>query len=66
MDNSEKLLRAWLKCEGYEVEEVKEALNLSVLSDTRTLVTVDYKVTKKEPIRWYAEPIKDFGESVIK
>lgn len=50
MDNTEKLIRAWLKCEGYEIEEVetKGMYNHPVLAGPIERVEIDYKVTKKE------------------
>jgi hypothetical protein len=47
MNSCEKLLRAFIEAQGYEVEEVKERVNLSIIGDSRTLMTVDYKITKK-------------------
>lgn len=43
MDNTEKLLRALLKCEGYEIEDVSATRSGKIIPDS----VIYYKVTKK-------------------
>lgn len=53
MDNTEKLLRAFIKAQGYEIEEIESTEKKfagkyagdDIYTDTPT---IDYKVTKKE------------------
>ena len=81
MDNPEKLIRAWLKCEGYEIEEIynqrKRNYECALAAEANKSFFkthedfIDYKVTKK------AEPQSqtfsftqgmnpmDFGESIL-
>lgn len=57
MNNTEKLLRAFIEVSGYEIEEVKsvEKVKFSILkavltdrfNPQRDKVTIDYKVTKR-------------------
>jgi len=44
MDNTEKIIRAWLKCEGYEIEEIFE----QKIPSGQILIPHDYKVIKKQ------------------
>lgn len=47
MDNTEKLLRAFIEAQGYEVEETPIVFK-SVTDGSMVQVGVNYKVTKKE------------------
>lgn len=79
MDNTEKLIRAWLKCEGYEIEEtvIKKPFNTGMGNPEiiETIKLIDYKVTKKEADqKWFetvvtkqrANGIKSHGDMLQK
>ncbi|HHZ69185.1 MAG TPA: hypothetical protein EYN54_02655 [Methylococcaceae bacterium] len=50
MNNTDKLLRAFIEASGYEVEDIKEDVFLGCYSgvDQYRNQTTDYKVTKKK------------------
>ena len=59
MNNTDKLLRAFIEASGYEIEEVKtvtkqkfsvaKALFTERYNSQQPITTIDYKVTKKIP-----------------
>jgi len=50
MNNCEKLLRAFIEAQGYEIQEIKEPVLLSVVHNVPVFNIIDYKVTKQARI----------------
>ncbi len=48
MNNTDKLLRAFIEASGYEIEEVKAKETSSIMCGGNTYSNIDYKVTKKK------------------
>lgn len=62
MDNTEKLIRALIKAQGYEIEEVSATRDGKVIPDS----VCYYKLTKKATNQEYEHKwCGDFGESIL-
>lgn len=49
MNNTEKLLRAFIEASGYDIEETEEMK----IPSGQILIPAEYKVTKKSPLGVY-------------
>jgi len=58
MDNTEKLLRAFIKAQGYEIEETLEQ---RITPNGQILIPHDYKVTKRKTLQEYIQECWDGG-----